>query len=272
MSVNTQDILVRETSPGFIQQQAVSDEFDQVKAIVKPFHDMYGAILDNTYFQTITRIVADQVQALSSGTISETYTVYNDKSIWVEPESAKGRAAFPPDTSVGMQTSIMKLDSCDTTVAMFLPHLSDNLREIGARVDWVVVDAIPYKIFHYEHEDPTDPQHSVFSITTCSGNQFIADFTIEQFGYDAECWFSRKSAYLELYTEPGSCRLISEDEVAMIESVVAEDVSLDTSKSGVRTLCISMDWETYRRLPSDERFPWLHAHVQAFSETWYRVR
>jgi hypothetical protein len=46
--------------------------------------------------------------------------------------------------------------------------------------------------------------HSVFGITGASGKRYIVDFTIEQFGYDAEKhWFLSESAYLTRCTMDG---------------------------------------------------------------------
>ncbi|EFQ89617.1 hypothetical protein PTT_14049 [Pyrenophora teres f. teres 0-1] len=90
-----------------------------------------------------------------------------------------------------------KFMHCDYSIILFLMYLERALARYGATVKWLTVKTRPYVLFHRQYERPdADVRHSVFEITARSGNQYIADFTIEQFGYPGYMWFMNKTVYM----------------------------------------------------------------------------
>lgn len=168
-----------------------------------------------------------------------------------------------------MQTAVLKLDGCDLGVLAFLPHVTDSLRKFGARVGWLVVHAKPRILIHYSSEHLGEPIHSVFGITSSRGEQFIADFTIEQFGYEADCWFSRKSDYLHHCTQDGKFRLAADDEVAELEEVTASNTHMSSVVETAKTVYEQLNWKTYEDLPLQERKSWVESSTRLILQQLY---
>jgi len=75
---------------------------------------------------------------------------------------------------------------CDYSIKLFLVHLASALAIHNATVKWYTVVVKPSILIHWQHELPIlDIRHSVFEITARSGNKYIADFSVEQFGFPA---------------------------------------------------------------------------------------
>lgn len=176
---------------------------------------------------------------------------------------ARGRDAFPPDVPYWLQTAIMKLDCCDLSLLAFLAPASDLLRKIGARVDWFIVMMKPQVTIKYDGESAGELPHSVFSVTTRSGEQFIADFTLEQYGYDEKFWFNRKIDYLNLHTTNGIYRIVDDEELRDLEDRVRHSRSVQETKKAARLICDELNFAAYRELPEDHRSQSLRLMVEA---------
>ena len=171
---------------------ANESEYDQIKRVLEPFRQIFMTILENAENDCVSHFTIDRT--------------YNPAVITLHPAngnnfsvSAKGRAAFPLSIPYDMQTAILKFNQCDLSVLSLLCWIRDALRPTGATVDWLMIVSVrPLSILHYSDEEPVtrNGRHSVLAITTASGEQYIADFTIEQFGYPAELWFLRKQTIL----------------------------------------------------------------------------
>ncbi|CAI9625477.1 unnamed protein product [Alternaria burnsii] len=95
-----------------------------------------------------------------------------------------------------MRRGSNKFNHCDFSIRVFLYMLEPFLSRVNARITWLSVVAKPYWVIYWKHYRPySEVRHSVFNIETRSGDEYIADFTIEQFGYSSECWLMRKSEY-----------------------------------------------------------------------------
>jgi hypothetical protein len=72
----------------------------------------------------------------------------------------------------------------------------------------------PRIVFHWADQKP-DPKvrYSAFFITTRSGEQFIADFTIEQFGFEPGMWFMKRENYAKECTLDEPVSKPSEEEL-----------------------------------------------------------
>lgn len=88
-----------------------------------------------------------------------------------------------------------KLHQCDFAVSNMIGPMSDKLREVGAKVDWVIVSPQVKFYLVRPHEEPGSTWHSMFSITSRSGEMYVVDYTLEQFGHHPDNWFLKESEY-----------------------------------------------------------------------------
>lgn len=114
---------------------------------------------------------------------------------------AIGSRAHGPSVSLLDRLARNKHNHCDFSIQLFLIYLEPALKRIGATITWLTVQSKPIIIHHLEGEPP-DPfvRHSVFSITTRTGAEYIADFTMEQFGFNIENLLMHKRYYENMYT------------------------------------------------------------------------
>jgi hypothetical protein len=241
-------------------QRAADIELKQIKDIVAPFREIFDTTLQEQYMERITRIVYSKPAADSLYPGSPIYTLH-DGIVGQPPDFQQGAAAFPPRLSVQMQTAIMKLNTCDLAVNSFLLRLADRLRPLGATVQWLTVRASPRFILRYASSDSKQPIHSVTCITTKSGAQFVADFTVEQFGYDEHYWFTELPDYLALCTMDGKYHVTTDKEI--VEN--AADIATSNYEHAMTTLfrraCDAIDWPVVEALPVDERIDFVRART-----------
>jgi len=112
-----------------------------------------------------------------------------------------GPHAHPPDVSLLERLARNKYNHCDFSIQLFLIYLEPVFKEIGATITWLAVQVKPYVVYHLEGEQP-DPfvRHSVFNIRTQTGAEYIADFTMEQFGFNINDFLMHKRDYQDAYT------------------------------------------------------------------------
>jgi len=168
------------------------------------------------------------------------------------PRQATGDACFPrtlathePDLARAkdLQDAYLKLNSCDFALESMIESINSKLQGFGAKAEWLLVHARAKFLLKYSENDTT-PWHSVFGITSANGAQFIADFTIEQFGHSRHSWFLTQSDYLDKYTENG------ERKVAPVEHQAdnqQDEVELECLLE-VTLLCDELDWSALEGL------------------------
>jgi hypothetical protein len=166
-----------------------------------------------------------------------------------------------------MQTAILKLHGCDFSVISFIEWIADALRTIGARVDWLILRPVTRVYIHYDDQPLVDFCHSVFSITSRSGDQFIADFTVEQFGYLEEDWFMPKAEYINTHTT-GEWRIASEDDQELTRYHVSSENTLLALKTLIDLICNQMDWRVYGTVSVTDRMAWVREQTQEFRQRW----
>ncbi|KNG44083.1 hypothetical protein DDE82_002166 [Stemphylium lycopersici] len=162
------------------------------------------------------------------------------------PDTA-GIDHYPPEIQARVRMGSLKYNHCDYSIQLFLIYLEPLLREVGAKVEWFAVGAKPMVLFH---SLPRPAQlyirHSVFIITTTRSEEFIADFTIEQFGFPDAWWFMEKTAYLRLCTIGLTIKQPSAEEVARAR---AGEIRTPMPRDAIAfAICDSVyldDWMTY---------------------------
>lgn len=180
-----------------------SGEFAHVRAILEPYWLMFNFVLEYD-----TRPVT---YALAPQKIWRNGPVVFVHYVW-ETSKATGAAAYPSWVSAPLRRASQKYNNCDYSIRLFLYYLSLRVRGMGAKIEWLTVRAKPRILFHlYGRPLTLRVRHSVFSITTVSGRGYIADFTIEQFGYPSSMWFMRmeeclvQCTTLEEMVQPCAC-------------------------------------------------------------------
>jgi len=118
-----------------------------------------------------------------------------------------GSTAFPANTHNTLVRAYVNRFKCDVAIGSMIRSIATKLREVGARVEWLVVQPKPLLEFFIEDEPNGPFEHSVMSVTASNGRQFIFDPTVEQFGYEGNFCFMPKMEYLDTLTEDGLYQL-----------------------------------------------------------------
>lgn len=97
---------------------------------------------------------------------------------------------------------------CKISILSFLPHLRNALAPFEAKVEWAIVQPKPRYILHWSWNPNAFKimNHSVFLIATKEGREYVADFTMEQFGYFNN-WLMDKNEFFNQRTMTGAYRI-----------------------------------------------------------------
>ncbi len=242
-----------------IPNPAFYKDFDLVKSIVAPFRQIYGMILEDEPFKIVNRIVKDDpTSGLKSDSNVPIYTIHftndTDEDAW-----KTGRAAFPPGVSPEMQMALLKFSTCDFVTFTFLPHIAKALENIGARVEWWYVRMKPRYLIHFEPDEFTEPDHAMIAITTASDEKYVADLSIEQFGYSGQEWFNTSAAFVDNHTSTGIWTVPQKEELAAFEPSLRQNAFCKSLYHRATKICGELDWTHYFTLPADEREAWIEA-------------
>ncbi|KAI8940656.1 hypothetical protein NX059_001926 [Plenodomus lindquistii] len=184
----------------------------------------------------------------------------------IAPGEVDAEACMPQDLHISIRKAIPKLNMCDAVTLALLPHVTDILQKINARVDWLTVDFQP--LFQLRDEGSNfSGSHSILSITTSSGEQFIPDFTIEQFGYHERYWLTSKPDYLQSYTMDGSYALVTEEHLDMVRFFAHVTPASHSFQRVADAVLGTFDWTAYSQLLPAARRPWISAAVLAAFKT-----
>jgi hypothetical protein len=113
----------------------------------------------------------------------------------------------------------------------------------------------------YDTANVEAPVHSVFCYTSTSGPEFIADFTIEQFGYGEEYWLMDKYHYLLECTKDTKYGILDEPEIAETGEDQVEYESAVQLVTALRSVFDAINWTQICRLPADEQLEWVRTHA-----------
>jgi hypothetical protein len=171
---------------------------------------------------------------------------------------------FDEQTSSLLQRAYMKLNQCDFSLEAMLSPIREKLEELGAQVEWLVVEPRAKILLQLWHDDEFI-KHSVFGITSSSGAQYVADFTIEQFGHTADDWFTTQADYLERFTSDGKCEVAPESHQKNHEQTEFEIEEL----LKLEMMCWDLDWKELETMDRKERLEFVReAAIEAFEDNW----
>jgi hypothetical protein len=254
-------LLMRVARPGFMKNStdpatATTTDHDQIKSTIEPFRQIFMTVLENILHECLSHFTEDRTAKPPVITLHPTGHPI--------PMAAKGRAAFSPKIPYDMQTAILNYSQCDLSIVCFLESIREALRPIGATVEWLLINSIqPLSILHYPYEKPNTGgiRHSVFAITTANREQYVADFTLEQFGYPAELWFLKKAEYAVRFAEVFAtwCIASEQDMEANWETAHRDQRHILICTNAV---CGEISWPSYRKLPADECMSWVEARAR----------
>ena len=189
-----------------------------------------------------------------------TYKIYNDTT---SAELVGAEASIPQGTPINIRNAILKADMCDFALLVFLPHVAHVLEKIGARVDWLTLYMQPVlRLFRNGESLRERVLHSVFIITTSNANQFIADFTIEQFGYNSRHWITPKSEYLIEFSADGTFSIAADGHMDLVRLSANQCDFMAIFQHIADDVCSQFDWGTYCRHQLPDRLPWVRALVR----------
>lgn len=223
----------------------------EIMAILEPYWHIFNFVLEHEQ--------RPKIQALIPWTISRSSPLVLIHFLEGLVEES-GAAAYPCWVSHELRRSSHKYNHCDYSIRLFLGHFLRCLGEVDAKIEWFAVDAKPLFLFHwYGNPLQLKVRHSVFSITTRSGEEYIADFTIEQFGYPSEMWFMGKQEYVEKCTTGQEMMQPCEMEIA---SAMEGKIETTGKVEVIRELCRKLDFRAWRRWDEDSRIEWLEKVVE----------
>ncbi|KAF2128683.1 hypothetical protein P153DRAFT_386798 [Dothidotthia symphoricarpi CBS 119687] len=239
-------------------------DFEEIKSVIEPFWHVWNILLQEVPVECIDRIVnANRPEDGMS-----MYTLYVEKPLRLANDTSVFPLTISPSTvpvSSQLQTAILKLNYCDFAVYVFLKHIAKSLQTIGARVDWLFVKPNPLMLIHYSDTEPDTPNHSVFIITSQQGERFIADFTIEQFGYPSDWWFKKLGDYI------GNCAKningwwsAADDDDLRNGGKIANPGTVQWDlKMIIEDICKDPEWNMVGEV-THEQTEWIQTHVEAY--------
>ncbi|KAF1950597.1 hypothetical protein CC80DRAFT_554146 [Byssothecium circinans] len=243
-----------------------SNELETVKEIVQAYHQIFK--IWTTQYQSLEPIqsITSTVPTDNDNDSPTTHTLHR------APHSAStnlrsiGATAVPLDTSPQVTQAYLNRDNCDFALDTFLCPLREKLQSIGARVNSLLVTPFPLLRLHFSGEAISYSPHSVFGITDRLSEQYIADFTIEQYGFEGSAhWFMKEEEYLEVFTEDGRWRIAEDEDVE--DGGLHRAEGLERWKGVIRRVCCGLDWGRIEGLEGEERWGFVGEEVRrAFDE------
>jgi hypothetical protein len=257
--MTTQLSRIHEPSP----QQA---EHDEIKALIEPYWHLFNLALDHERKRQIIYITVTKHSSPNSAAIITQYlnpVLKNGK--WIK---AAGANTYPTDTASHIRRQSQKFNWCDASIQIFLFYLSPLMDAIGVKIEWLAVLSRPRVVFHFSHQEPNPGvRHSVFLITARSRRQFIADFTVEQFGFETCMWFMDKDEYVR------TCMLDEAVVQPMEEELERARRGFFSPKLGVgwvvTVVVMKEEFRLWGRLDRKSRMMYLERVVKEVSEREY---
>jgi hypothetical protein len=108
--------------------------------------------------------------------------------------------------------------------------------------------------------------HSVCIVRSATGEQYIADFTIEQFGYPVDMWFMRWSEYRDKVCEDGG--ELADEEWAEYTEEMSEGDDLYVLMHALREACRCVGDTIFRTVGEREREEYVIKCALGAVEVW----
>jgi hypothetical protein len=145
-----------------------------------------------------------------------------------------------------LQPALIVRNKCDSAVSVTIELALEMFRGTSVSVEWLVLVPKPRVLFAIEGDPFHLCQHSVLLINdTTEKIEYVADFTIEQFGHDASEWFQRRDTYIKYYCATTSSRYLTNYEVVERKKNIAEFEYWGGAINAARNLLGCFDWDAF---------------------------
>ncbi|KAF2865818.1 hypothetical protein BDV95DRAFT_651916 [Massariosphaeria phaeospora] len=256
------------------QMPSAPNEYEQMKAILEDYEQIYDVASCHltVSYMPMSSITMHYVPMTEGVPIPDTiYTIHVDHARCADVSRELPKTldeALPAGTPPYLARAVQKLNLCDHALEVMKDAIAEKLREIGARVEWLRLIPLPRFIVHSSDEPPQVYTHSVFAITSASGAQYIADFTIEQFGFDRSMWFMTCSDYMEQCSEDGNWWLHTEEDQLEMDSMrPPSDVQDEAAVKGiVDGLCARLNWDELYSMAGEDRIEYIRGQATTVFE------
>jgi hypothetical protein len=233
-----------------------------MEAILEVYATIFRTFTFNQLLPSVSHIANPVTVASSPTTSSIVCTLHKDPA----HRFSLGHSCLPANAPSIVQDAYLNLDLCDFALEAMIWPISARLRTVGARVDWLLVTPAPLLFIHFHGEKVERATHSVMSITSENGEQYIVDFTVQQFGYPAGCWIMDREDYLEACTADKSWQLAEEEDFGVegVDTGVegGEGGTMAKWRSAVRNMCLELDWYELDGLERKERIEIVRARAE----------
>ena len=231
-----------------------------MKAILEPFVHIFNTVTDHVESEAISRV---ELQANTQGWPANVpvYTVYSRGDDGLSQIWARGTAAMPRNAAPKVQRALQKLYLCDMATYSMLPYIKQAVQKVHGRADGIIIsNVVPRMLLLYPHMGRVVCEHSVCIIASASGEQYIADFTLEQFGFDPDMWLMKRSDYHDLVCSGLSGVCIDEEWYADMErltSDVQNEPLLYNICQATRRACGVVGTTSFEKLRGSEQVDWV---------------
>jgi len=189
-------------------------DFDRIKHLVAPLREICSATFEGNIVPRISHMETFEPSTDAASASIPIFILYASVTAGPSIDAlTEATSALPLGTPTEIVQAYSKLKLCDISVFAFLPRLQEVLASLGAKAEWIAARPKPKFILHWSwNPDPYElSNHSVFLITTQEGEEYMADFTMEQFGY-YDNWIMTKDPYLLNRTGNGEYRVTCQDD------------------------------------------------------------
>ncbi|KAF2634407.1 hypothetical protein P280DRAFT_524135 [Massarina eburnea CBS 473.64] len=134
--------------------------------------------------------------------------------------------------------------------------MRERLQSMGARIDWLLVSPYPLVTFRFFGDKVQNCKHSVFGITSQNAEQYIADFTIEQFGYNGETrWFLSLAEYMESISGDGKWHLANDEDLESHGAGTGTETGgqMESWREVLMQFAYGLDWEKLNGMCREDR-------------------
>jgi hypothetical protein len=239
-----------------------ASDYDEVKSILEPYWHIWNLCLERFEVPIIDRIDFTHPPSHHPD-LPTIINLHLLKDRAGKPKHTTGENTYPPWLNLPLQAGIARFNMCDASVCIFYSHLEKALEEMDATVDWLTPTLKPHLVFHYSTREPIPViRHSFFGIRSRNGNAFVADFTIEQFGFKSATWFQKGKQYLSDCTLNGRLRMKPDmsEMTEMMAAVMRERVGMNRV---IWELGDGFDIVKWKGLHGHAKMEWLKGLVDA---------
>jgi len=230
-----------------------AQEYDEILTILEPYWHIFNLVLEYEPRVCVDHYFKPGIPT----TITETERI-SPNGDYIQ---AYGSFVYASGVSELLRRGSSKFNHCDFSIYLFLCVFEPLLSHVRATIAWLAVEAKPKWVIHWKGYRP-DPlvRHSVFSIKSRSGDEYIADFTIEQFGFESEFWLMCRRDYEVLCTTGKERRQPRPEEV---EAARRGDINdWDEKAEIVRKVCLRMRDYRLEFIDRITMIRWLEALVR----------